>query len=73
MRHRVFGRKLGRDVKARKALFKNLINALIEHREIKTTKAKAKAIKEYAERVFQRESFQASLSDAERELMEGHL
>ncbi len=45
MRHRVFGRKLGRDVKARKALFKNLINALIEHQEIKTTEAKAKAIK----------------------------
>ena len=45
MRHRVFGRKLGRDVKSRKALFKNLINALIEHQEIKTTEAKAKAIK----------------------------
>jgi len=45
MRHRVFGRKLNRDVKARKALFKNLINALIEHQEIKTTEAKAKAIK----------------------------
>lgn len=45
MRHRVFGRKLGRDVKARKALFKNLINALIEHQEVRTTEAKAKAIK----------------------------
>jgi large subunit ribosomal protein L17 len=45
MRHRVFGRKLGRNVKSRKALFKNLINALIEHQEIQTTEAKAKAIK----------------------------
>ena len=45
MRHRVFGRKLGRDVKAKKALFKNLINALIEHQEIRTTEAKAKAIR----------------------------
>jgi large subunit ribosomal protein L17 len=32
-------------VKARKALFKNLINALIEHQEIRTTEAKAKAIR----------------------------
>ena len=54
MRHRVFGRKLGRDVKARKALFKNLINALIEHHEIKTTEAKAKAIKGLVDRFVSR-------------------
>lgn len=45
MRHRVKGRKLNRAVKHRKSLFKNLISALIEHGEIKTTEAKAKAIK----------------------------
>ena len=45
MRHQVFGRQLSRGVKARKALFKNLINALIEHQAIKTTEAKAKAIR----------------------------
>lgn len=54
MRHRVFGRKLGRDVKARKALFKNLINALIEHQEIETTEAKAKAIKGLVDKLVSR-------------------
>ncbi len=54
MRHRVFGRKLGRDAKARKALFKNLINALIEHQEIRTTEAKAKAIKGLVDRFVSR-------------------
>lgn len=45
MRHQVFGRKLNRDVKERKALFKSLVIALITHGRIKTTIAKAKAIK----------------------------
>jgi large subunit ribosomal protein L17 len=45
MKHQVFGKQLNRGVKARKALFKNLINALIEHQAIKTTETKAKAIK----------------------------
>lgn len=45
MKHQVFGKQLSRGVKARKALFKNLINALVEHQAIKTTEAKAKAIK----------------------------
>lgn len=44
MRHRVFGRKLNRDIKERKALFKNLIIALITHGSIQTTVARAKAI-----------------------------
>ena len=44
MRHRVSGKKLGRDIKERKALFKNLVISLISHGKIKTTKAKAKAI-----------------------------
>lgn len=45
MRHRVAGKKLNRDIKHRKALFKNLINALVMHEEIQTTESKAKAIK----------------------------
>lgn len=45
MRHQVFGRKLNRDVKERRALFKSLVIALIQHGKIKTTVAKAKAIK----------------------------
>lgn len=45
MRHQVFGRKLNRDVKERRALFKSLVIALILHGKIKTTLARAKAIK----------------------------
>ncbi|PIS08735.1 50S ribosomal protein L17 [Candidatus Beckwithbacteria bacterium CG10_big_fil_rev_8_21_14_0_10_34_10] len=45
MRHRKAGKKLNRNTAQRKALFKNLIQSLILHEEIKTTEAKAKAIK----------------------------
>lgn len=45
MRHRSFKKKLGRDIKQRKALFKSLITSLISHGQIKTTEAKAKAVK----------------------------
>lgn len=45
MRHRVKGRKLGRDTGHRKALFKNLINALILKEQIKTTESKARAVR----------------------------
>ena len=51
MRHNVAGKKLNRDIKQRKALFKNLITALIEHGEIKTTEAKAKAIRGIADKL----------------------
>jgi len=45
MRHRKKGKKLNRNTSQRKALFKNLIQSLILHEEIKTTESKAKAIK----------------------------
>lgn len=45
MRHRVFGRQLGRSGDKRKALFRNLIGELIIRGKIITTVAKAKAIK----------------------------
>jgi large subunit ribosomal protein L17 len=45
MRHRKKGKKLGRNTKQRQALFKSLIRALILKEEIKTTQAKAKAVK----------------------------
>jgi len=51
MRHRVFGKKLSRDRNHRKALFKNLINALVLHGQIKTTEAKAKAVRGLAEKL----------------------
>src|SRR3989344_1621640 len=44
MRHNVFGRKLNRDVKERKALFRSLVKAFIDKGRIKTTYAKAKAV-----------------------------
>jgi large subunit ribosomal protein L17 len=49
MRHRRSGKKLGRDPSHRKALYSNLAGALIEHGRIKTTVAKAKAVKPVAE------------------------
>ncbi len=43
MNKRKFGRKLGRGQGARKALFRSITKALVEHGSITTTKAKAKA------------------------------
>ena len=51
MRHRRAGKKLGRDASHRKALYSNLAGALIEHGRIKTTEAKAKAVKPFAEQM----------------------
>ena len=45
MRKRVFGKKLKRTTNQRKALFKSLTNALVLSGRIKTTEAKAKAVK----------------------------
>src|SRR2546423_9204407 len=51
MRHRRAGKKLGRDTAQRKALHSGLAGALIEHGRIKTTEAKAKAVKPLAEQM----------------------
>jgi large subunit ribosomal protein L17 len=51
VRHRRVGKKLGRDSAHRKALYSNLAAALIEHGRIKTTAAKAKAVKPFAEQM----------------------
>jgi large subunit ribosomal protein L17 len=51
MRHARTGRKLGRDASHRRALYANLACSLIEHGRIKTTEAKAKAVKPYAEKM----------------------
>lgn len=51
MKHQVFGRKLNRDVKERKALFRSLVSALIIKGKIKTTLAKAKAVRGLAEKL----------------------
>ena len=51
MRHARSGKKLGRDSAHRKALYANLTCSLIEHGRIKTTQAKAKAVKPYVEKM----------------------
>ena len=49
MRHRREGYKLGRDKEQREALYRGLMISLIEHRKIKTTITKCKAIQPYIE------------------------
>src|SRR2546421_12759607 len=51
MRHARKGRKLGRDSSHRKALYSNLTCSLFEHGRIRTTEAKAKAVKPFAEQM----------------------
>lgn len=49
MRHQKSGRKLGRKTAHRKALMSNLASALITHKKIKTTDAKAKELRVFIE------------------------
>lgn len=51
MRHRVAGRRLGRSSGHRKALRRSMITELFRHERIKTTGAKAKAIRGAAEKL----------------------
>ena len=51
MRHRRSGKKLGRDSAHRRARYSNLAGSLIEHGRIRTTEAKAKAVKPIAEQM----------------------
>jgi large subunit ribosomal protein L17 len=49
MRHRVKGRKLKRTASHRHALLRSLATALLKHKKIKTTIAKAKELRSYVE------------------------
>jgi len=51
MRHRVAGKRLGRTSAHRTSLFKNLVTSLLEHEAIRTTDAKAKELRRWADRV----------------------
>ena len=51
MRHLNAGRKLNRSASHRRALFRNLVTALLERERIKTTDAKAKETRRLAERM----------------------
>lgn len=54
MRHKVAGQRLGRSSGHRKALRRNLITELFRHERIRTTRAKAQAIRGEAERMITR-------------------
>lgn len=54
MPHQVFGRHLGRNEAQRRSLFRNLMTDLFRYDRIKTTEAKAKAIRGEAERLITR-------------------
>lgn len=51
MRHKVAGYRLGRTKDQRKALFRVQIKQLFEHERIRTTRAKAEAIRPQAEKL----------------------
>ena len=51
MRHRVEGRKFGRETDARRLMIRNLVKSMIEHGQITTTLPKAKELRSYVERV----------------------
>ena len=50
MRHLKTGRKLGRTTAHRKALFRNMVTALIRRERIRTTLAKAKELRSHVEK-----------------------
>ncbi len=60
MRHRKAGRKLGRTSAHRKAMFSNMVAALVNNERIETTEAKAKELRRIAERTI---TWSVSVSD----------
>lgn len=54
MRHRISGKKLGRDESHRKALLRGLSISLVEHGSVTTTLAKAKYVKPFFEKLITR-------------------
>lgn len=66
MRHQVSGYKLGRTKSARIALRRNLIKQFFTHERIRTTRAKAAAIRGEAERLITIARNSAEGSDAEK-------
>lgn len=51
MRHRKKGRELSRTRTHRRAMLRNMVTSLIIHERIRTTEAKAKELRPYAERL----------------------
>jgi len=51
MRHRMSGRKLNRTSSHRKAMFRNMVEALLKHEQIETTLPKAKELRAFADKM----------------------
>ncbi|OGP64117.1 MAG: 50S ribosomal protein L17 [Deltaproteobacteria bacterium RBG_13_47_9] len=51
MRHRVAGRKLSRHTKHRELMFRNMLTSLLQHERIKTTLAKGKELRSWADKI----------------------
>jgi large subunit ribosomal protein L17 len=66
MRHQVSGYRLGRTTGARKALRRNLIKQFFIHERIRTTRAKANAIRGEAERLITIARNSAEADDAQK-------
>ncbi len=54
MRHRVFGKKLGRNTHSRKHLLENLASSLLVQGKITTTQTKAKWLRPYVEKMIRK-------------------
>lgn len=66
MRHKVYGKHLGRNKNQRTALFKSLVGSLIQFEKIQTTEAKAKAVKPLVDKLIT----QAKSKSAQRHVFE---
>jgi large subunit ribosomal protein L17 len=66
MRHKVDGRQFGRNTSHRKAMFRNMANAVIEKEQITTTVEKAKEVRRVVDRLI---TFGKTKSDAKRRLV----
>ena len=51
MRHQKVGKKLGRNSSHRKAMFRNMVTSLFKHEQLETTDAKAKELRQTAEKM----------------------
>jgi large subunit ribosomal protein L17 len=51
MRHRVAGRKLSRHTRHRELMFRNMLVSLLQHERIKTTLAKGKELRSWADNI----------------------
>ncbi len=51
MRHRVAGRKLSRHTRHRELMFRNMLVSLLQHQRIKTTLAKGKELRSWADKI----------------------